>query len=351
MFLTIISFIFVHEFGHFISAKKFDIRVEEFSLGFGPKLISHKKGETLYSLRLFPLGGFCNLTGENIPDDSLDSMNKEKRNIYEQTLKNGRCFHQKSPLKKFLVIFMGPLMNFLLALFIFILFFSLIGVPAPNESSIIGEVISETPAQEAGLQAGDEIKKINSISVDNWEDMTEIIRNNHGEKIIIEYERNNTIHSTELVPVYDEDVGGGIIGIRASLIRERVGPITAIKSAVVEFGLVIYYTVAGFATIISERTAEGVGGPVMIASMTGEAARVGFYYLLHFIAVISINIGFINLLPIPALDGGRLLFISVEMIRGKPVAPEKEGFIHFIGFIILLFLIILIIYQDIIEIF
>lgn len=355
MLTTIISFlfvlgaiIFIHEFGHYITAKLTDIRVEEFALGFGPKLISTKKGETVYSLRVLPLGGFCNMTGEFLPDDDLE---EEKQKIYEQAHSKGRCFHQKSVWKRFMVVIMGPLMNFFLALLVFLVVFTVYGIPVDSiDTTRLGEVTPKLPAAEAGLKPGDKITAVNGQNVDSWNKMSDIIRSADGEKLIIEYVRKEKSKTVTLQPEFNEELDYWIIGISAPLKREHVGVFETTGRAIQNTGRLIYATVYGLINMVAERSAEDVGGPVQIASIVGDAARLGFSNLLTWLAILSVNIGLINLLPIPALDGGRLLFMIVEKIRGKPVSPEKEGLVHFIGFIILIILMLLIIYRDILGI-
>ncbi|MFW6410319.1 MAG: RIP metalloprotease RseP, partial [Halanaerobiales bacterium] len=339
--------IFVHEFGHFITAKKSDIRVEEFALGFGPRLFSRQKGETIYSLRAIPLGGFCNMTGEFPPDEDAD---EEEKKTYEMAQKAGRTFNQKSLLKRFLVIFMGPLMNFLLAIIIFAMIFSFFGIPVDNsQSTTIGELIPERPASEAGFRAGDEIVRVDGQSVDTWEEMSSIVSQSAGEEITIELKRNEEIISKNIEPVEDKETGQGVIGVYPEVVREKLGPFKAIGYGVLQTGQTIVAIFAGFAQMISQRSAADLGGPIMIASIVGQAARVGMANLLNWTAFISINLGILNLLPVPALDGGRLVFIIIEAIRGKPISPEKEGYVHFIGFVLLMILMVFIIYQDLMR--
>jgi len=354
MLITILSFlivlgvlIFIHEFGHYIMAKKSGIKVEEFALGFGPRILSKKKGETVYSIRLIPLGGFCNMTGEFPPDKETD---EEELKIYRQAEKEGRCFHQKSILTRFLVIFMGPFMNFMLAAFIFIFIFAVFGLPVDSShTTVIGELDPSKPAAEAGLQPGDKIIAVADKEVNSWEEMAKIIHGSAKKKVSIKFERNNNIKEVLVIPEYNEEIDAAVIGIYPQLIRERINIFKAIKLGLLQTYRVVYFTLAGFIQMISNRSTEGLGGPVMIASIVGQAARVGLSNLLSWMAIISVNLGIINLLPFPALDGGRILFIIFEIIRGKPVPPEKEGFVHFIGFVILITLMVFIIYRDIVR--
>ena len=352
MILTILSFIivlgiliFIHEFGHYITAKLSDIRVEEFALGFGPKLISKKWGETVYSIRAIPLGGFCNMTGEFVPDEDDD---EETLKIYNEAKENGRCFHQKSMWKRFAVIVMGPIMNFMLAIVIFFLIFSFAGLPVDTSNQpIIGELDPSRPASEAGLKPGDKIVSIDSTRVNSWQEMTGLIHNSENEPLEIIVNRNGENLTFNITPVFNEEMGVNIIGIYPEVVRESIGLIGSIKRAFTQTWQVIYLTINGFITMISNRSMEGIGGPVMIASIIGQAARNGIINVMNWTAIISVNLGIINLFPLPALDGGRILFIGIELLRGKPVDPKKEGFVHLIGFVLLMILMLFIIYNDI----
>lgn len=354
MFVTIISFIivlgvliFFHEFGHYITAKKVGVRVEEFALGFGPKILSRQKGETVYSIRSVPLGGFCNMTGEFLPDEE---MSEEEKETYLAAKEKGKCFHQKSIWQRFLVIFMGPFMNFLLAALIFILIFAIYGLPVDSsKSTVIGQVNPEQPAAGAGLKAGDKVIAIDNENVDNWNEMASIIHKSKNKSIVIKFERDNKIQKISVTPKYDENAGYPIVGIYPKLIRKKVGLFKSIRLGLIQTWDIFYYTIAGFIQMISQRSTADLGGPVMIASIIGQAAKIGLSNLLNWMAIISINLGIINLLPFPALDGGRIVFIVVEFFRGKPVAPEKEGFVHFIGFVLLMILMVFILYKDIMR--
>ncbi len=354
MVLTIISFIivlgvlvFIHEFGHYITAKKSGIMVSEFALGFGPKLIYKKVGETLYSIRAIPLGGFCNMVGE-FPAD--DSMPEKERKIYDKAKEDGRLFTQKSALKRLAVILMGPIMNFLLALLIFIFAFAVFGVPtSTTEEAVLGEVIPEQPAAEAGLRANDRILAINNQDINNWQQMAEIIRENKNNEITIRYQRDDQVNELNITPIPNEDNEAGVIGIYPKLIRESVSITRSISLGIQQTFQVFRMTLVGFAQMFREGSTDDIGGPIMIASIIGQAARVGILNVLNWTAIISINLGIINLFPFPALDGGRLFFIIVELVRGKPVDPRKESYIHMIGFAILILLMVFIIYNDVMR--
>ena len=356
MVLTIVSFIivlgvlvFIHEFGHYITAKKSDIMVSEFALGFGPKLISKKVGETVYSIRAIPLGGFCNMVGEFPADDSMPEDEKE---VYDQAKDKGRLFTQKSAFKRLAVILMGPIMNFLLAALIFILAFAVFGVPtSTTEEAVLGEVIPQQPAAEAGMRANDQILAINGQEIDSWEEMSQLIRNNAGKQITVRYQRQGEVDTINLTPVLSEDGERGVIGIYPQLVREKVSIVKSFSLGLSQTYQVFKMTISGFVQMFRESSTEDIGGPIMIASIIGQAARVGILNVLNWTAIISINLGIINLLPFPALDGGRILFIIIEMIRGKAVDPRKESFVHMIGFALLMILMLFIIYNDLMRTF
>lgn len=356
MLLTIVSFlivlgvlVFIHEFGHYITAKKSDIMVSEFALGFGPKLIHKKVGETLYSIRAIPLGGFCNMVGEFPADESMPEAEKK---VYDQAKTAGRLFTQKSAFKRLAVILMGPIMNFLLAALIFIFAFSVFGVPTSTRNdAVLGEVIPEKPAAEAGLRANDRIVAINKQEINSWQEMSEIINANPEKEITIRFQREDEIKQVLIKPIYSEDKSRGIIGIYPQLIREDVPFGKSILLGLQQTYHVAKMTVLGFVKMFKDSSAEDIGGPIMIASIIGQAARVGILNVLNWTAIISINLGIINLMPFPALDGGRILFIVIEMIRGKAVDPRKESYVHLIGFAFLILLMIFIIYNDVLRTF
>lgn len=354
---TLISFIlvlgvliFAHEFGHYIVAKWTGVRVEEFALGFGPKLIKYKKGETLYSIRIFPLGGFCKLTGE-FPHAEED-LEGEELETYRDAVQKGRALYQKSILQRFGVFFTGPLMNFVLAAVVIAIVFIAVGIPntASNEP-VIGEVGLEQPAYNAGLKKNDRILAIDGKKVNTWEDISRLISQSQNESVEIMIERDGKEKLYKIKPAYDQQEDRRIIGIWPKIFSEKVGVGTAIWTAILETFYMIKTLIVGFWQMITFQVSADVGGPVLIAKMVGEAAEVGWVYLLRLTALLSINLGIINLIPFPALDGGRILFLGIELIRGKKVDPEKEGIVHFIGFVILMALIVLIIYRDIVRIF
>jgi regulator of sigma E protease len=329
--------IFVHEFGHFGVAKLTGVRVEEFSLGMGPPLFKHKKGETLYSLRVLPLGGFCKMTGEMDEEEepSLDPQN----------------FNNKPWGARSAIIAAGSAMNFLLGALIFVLMFSIVGLPT-DYTNQIGEVIPEGVAAKAGLLTGDEIIKINGQTINSWQEITTIIHSGNGQALNLLVKRDEQLLRVEVVPEFDVENGVYLIGIMPQEpILERMPLLAGISQG---FGQTYEITREMirqlFLLITGQVSTDGVAGPVGIIKIIGESARLGWINVAYLTAIISINLGLINLLPIPALDGGRLFFLIIEALRGgKKIEPEKENFVHFLGFALLMLLMVFITYQDIIR--
>lgn len=332
--IIIAILILVHEFGHFIAARRIGIPVHEFSLGFGYKLFSTKRGETEYSLRLIPLGGFVRMAGEE-PGD----------------MENPNGFSSRTPLEKMIVSFAGPFMNFVLAILIFIYTFAVIGVAQPVNEAIIGEVIKDKPAYQAGLKPGDKILAINDKSVANWNQFVETIQKvPAGKTLQLKISREQETKMLNMTPVRNESTGKSIVGVYSKVTFERQGILTAVKLGFVQTYQMTIVMLTGLGMLFTGGVSSSdIAGPVGITNMVGDAARSGFVYLLSFTAFLSINLGILNLLPIPALDGSRIVFAIVEAIRRKPMNPEKEGYIHWIGFLFLMLIMIFATYNDIVR--
>ncbi len=318
--------ILVHELGHYLVARLTGIKVLELAIGFGPKLIGWRKNNIDYSLRVFPLGGFCRLLGEN-PEEASEP----------------NSFPQKPILSRAAVLIAGAGMNLLLAIAVFfIIFFFIAGVP-DTETARIGYIIEDSPAELIGLQSGDLVMTINGMSIEKWEDVLRIISARPNEELEMIIDRDGTFQE---IMVVSENVPGserGMIGIGPVIQKYRVLP--SLKYSLERFGTVI----ASIFQVITGQAPLDVAGPVGIIFVIGEVAQTGFINLLLLTALISISLGIMNLLPIPALDGGRLFFLLVEALRGRRIDPEKEGFIHFIGFALLILLILFITYQDLLR--
>lgn len=326
-FLTFITAVIVftllvviHEFGHFIMARLSGVKVEEFAIGMGPKIWGYQAKETLYSIRAFPLGGFCKMLGE-------DESNQDPR-----------AFNNKPILNRIITIAFGPIMNLLLAVLIFSLVFT--NVP------IVSEVSENSPASKAGIVAGDKILDINGTAITEWEQMRNIISENKGKEIALTFQRDGETKQVKLIPISREGEEGVIIGVSSSIAFKGFSISQGIKDT--------YYITSEMIKFLGQlftgkASMQYVEGPVKIVKRLGEAARVGTAVVMQFAGFLSLNLCIINLLPFPALDGGRLVFLVIEAIRRKPVDPQKEGLVHFIGFVLLMMLSVFIIYKDIIT--
>lgn len=343
--LVLAVIILVHEWGHFIACRSAGIEVEEFSIGFGPKLVSVNRrndrseqdeaGKTEYSLRLFPIGGFVRMAGSE-PDD----------------LDNPAGFNQASPWQRIKVLAAGPLMNFVLAVFIFIFAFTVIGIPQPVNQPVLGEVVAGKPAAEAGLEPGDRVISIDGRKVSTWEQMVQIIQQTQkGDTLEMVITRDGQQHTVNVRPEYNQSTKTSILGVSATLSYQKMGLWQGIKMGFVNTYATTVLMLQGLVQLITGAVSpDALAGPVGITRMIGEAAQGGLIYLLNFTALLSINLGVINLLPFPALDGSRIVFTGLELVRGRPIEAERENFIHLIGFVVLLGLIILVTFNDILNI-
>jgi len=350
---TVIAFIvifgvlvFVHEFGHFIVAKRSGIKVLEFAFGIGPKLFGFQGKETLYSIRILPLGGFCRfLSVEEVEEgEEGDQVSREEL--------LARSFESKSIWKRMAVIVAGPLMNFILGAVLFVVAFAFFGVAVADNQNLIGQVSLGKPAATAGLAAGDRIIAINRTETPDWNSVTQQIHTNPGEKMSFTVEKADTkqIVTIEITPAYDQELGKGLIGIAPSYTMQKVSVLKSIQYGflqTVEFTrqLVLYL----IHMITGEAPVE-LSGPIGVAQVIGEGVKQGMSSLFTLAAVLSINFGVLNILPLPALDGGQLAVMTFEGIRRKPLSIEKKGWIQLTGFALLIALMIAVTYQDILRI-
>lgn len=346
---TIISFvvslgilIFIHEFGHFVAAKLFGIKVERFSLGFGPRLLGKEVGDTDYRISAFPLGGYVKMLGESGEEE------------IPEELKPVSFSHQ--PLRRrFAVVAAGPSSNLLLAVFLYALIFAFFGLT--KTTTDIGSVTPDSPAAAAGLQADDKVLEVNGVEVQEWSDLSELIQESGGKSVQLKLQRYDKVFTVELTPeirktqtILGEEVKRPLIGIVASnnFIVEKVNPFQAMYYAVDQTIAMIELTfvVLGklFAGAISPKT---LAGPIGIAQMSGQVAKAGPLAFLSFLALLSINLGILNLLPIPILDGGHLLFFCIEAVRGKPLSIKKRELAQQVGLFLLLVLMVFVFYNDI----
>ncbi|HZX21343.1 MAG TPA: RIP metalloprotease RseP [Clostridia bacterium] len=328
-FVAIIVFgllVLIHELGHFTVAKLVDIKVHEFAIGMGPKLLQAKRGETAYSIRALPLGGYVRMEGADEESDDL------------------RSFNNKPVLARIAVIFAGPFMNFILAMGLFSIIFYFVGTPTTR----ISEVMPQSPAQHIGMQGGDIIHSINGEKMGTWQNIIDAIGNSGGKPIDITIIRNGNKIEKTVTPTRDTDTNRITIGIITAMERSII---SSIRNGVVVIKAITADILAFLRGLISRKpdVAGKVMGPVGIINLVGQVAKTGWLDILNLTAVLSVNLGLINLLPIPALDGSRIVFLFAEILRGKPIDPEKEGMIHLIGFGILITLMLFITYKDILN--
>ena len=372
--------VFIHELGHFLTAKKFGIKVTEFGFGFPPRIWGITIGETRYSINLIPLGGFVKMVGEEDPTEP-------------------RSFARQSILKRSIVLVAGSLMNLILPIFIFTIILAL-----PHDTLVgtvtIGGVAPNSPAEKSGLRQGDAILEVNSLKISNHMDLVKEISTLKGTEVEFlvrkggsnlgilgspEFTSSEYVYITPRknppslkvvneVSIPDQEIElrqaqrynpslkigdtlqqgslGVLIGTSNwKIIKDRLPLHQSIPTAFSKMGEVISFSAQGIGSLFSKGENPGLTGPIGIAQVTGEVAKVGIAPIFELTALISISLGVVNLLPIPALDGGRLMFVLLEGIRGgRRISPQKEGFIHLAGFMLLIGLVVLMSYFDIMRI-
>ncbi len=333
--------IFVHELGHFLFAKYFNVGVETFSLGFGPKVFARKFGETEYRISAFPLGGYVKMVGENIDEE-----------LSEEDLENS--FLAKTPLRRMAIVAAGPCFNLLFAYLVFIVV-CMIGIPMAT--SKIGEVLKDKPAARAGIKAGDRITSIDGKPISRWNDLALLISGSSGKPLDLTVERAGKTFPVKVTPemrtaknLLGETVTSPAIGVMVSkeVVTERVGPLEAVVKGSEHTWNVTKLTVIAVGKIFTGSiSVDNIGGPIMIAKTAGDEAKTGLVYFLSFMALLSINLGLLNLLPVPILDGGHLVFYLWEMVVGKPVNLKTREIAQQIGLVLLVGLMVLAFYNDI----
>jgi regulator of sigma E protease len=336
--------IFVHELGHFLFAKLLGVRVDVFSLGFPPKLLHKQIGDTDYRLSVIPLGGYVKLLGENPGEEVPPELEP-------------RSFQHHPLWHRFLIVLAGPAFNLLFAVLALFLVFSLSGIPYLTTE--VGGVKADSPAAHAGLQRGDKVLAVSGQPVSRWEQLSQKIRERGEHPLTLTVKRGDKIFQVELVPrrmetsdIFGAKVSALIIGISSgdSLALENVGPIRALWEGGVYTVRLCWLTVQSFyKLIVREVPLNSIGGPILIAQVAGRQAEMGVTYLVQFMAVLSVNLFLLNLLPIPILDGGHLFFFSMEAIRGKPLELKHREVAQALGLMLILALMILVFYQDIVR--
>ena len=342
LFILILSVIvFIHEFGHFIFAKLNGVYVYEFAIGMGPKIWGKKGKETEYTIRAIPIGGFCQLAGEDLDDDDLQDVPEDRR------------LQSKKVWQRFLIMFFGAGNNFISA--ILILFFMALVWGGSTMTPTITQVTEDYPAFKAGIEAGDVVKEINGHKIKTSDDISLYLAiADPKEKSTFVVEKSNgdvEKYSFKAKKVKQDGENSYVYGIGMQQ-EKTTGFVEAIKytikktgSIFKQMGITIGYLFTGGISL------NQLSGPVGIYSVVGESSKAGIQNVLYLVAFLSINVGFINLLPLPAFDGGHILFLIIEKIKGSPVKPELEEKIHAIGMMLLLLLMVVITISDIIKLF
>lgn len=416
---TVIAFILmfgllvsVHEWGHLIFAKRAGMLAREFAIGFGPKIFSFTKNETLYTIRLLPIGGYVRVAGDDPEiielkpghhiglefnqDGKVDKIivnNKDKHpnahlievesvDLDHELIIDGYDIGDESERKRFSVdrkaffimderetqiapydrqfasktvgqramqLFAGPMMNFILAIVIFIIIGLVQGVP--TDRALIGTVTPDSPAESAGIQSGDEIIQIDGSSISSWREFTTVIEKSANEEVDLVVKREEQTAELTVIPkeVEREDGKVGQVGVTPGFEKSFLGTF--------KYGFMQTYHTTKliltnlFMLVTGQLSIDMLSGPVGIYDVTDKVVQTGFMNFLMWTAMLSINLGIINLVPLPALDGGRLLFVAIETVRGKPIDPQKEGLVHVIGFALLMLLMIVVTWNDIQRLF
>lgn len=342
-FLIVLSvLILIHEFGHFIAARRIGVRVEKFSFGFGPKLFSFKRGDTEYLISAIPLGGYIKMAG----DEPGEALKGEKWEFLSRKISD-----------RFSIIFAGPLLNYILAFLIFSVIFMF---GSPTLTTEVGSLLNDYPAAKSGILTGDKVMQVDGKNVRYWEDMTVLIHSHINGPISLKVERKGMAIDFEIVPVIRDikDVFGkakrtALLGIAPSQ------KIESVKYGFFEsFGMgfkklidLTNITYRALWSIVTGRLSikESMTGPIGIFIITGKAAQMGFIYLVHLMGLLSASLAIFNLLPLPVLDGGHILFLLVEKIRSRPLSVKSQEVISNIGVAFLIMLTVFIIYSDIMK--
>jgi regulator of sigma E protease len=333
--------VFVHELGHFLAAKWVGVGVERFSLGFGPKLLGKTVGETEYLISAVPLGGYVKMIGEEV-GESVDPALEQ------------RSFAHKPVGSRILIVFAGPFFNILTAIVVFSATFAFFGVNVPLDVPRVGGVIPDAPAQRAGLEPGDEILSVGNTVVQTWQGLAEQIQHSEGEETSLVVKKGKEGDTVELavIPELRTDPTGGDAKYAIGITPEAEARSVSLGQAVV-FGANETWSWTKLVAqslvwlVRGKVSAKEVGGPILIVQLAHDQAQRGLDYLLRFTAIINVNLAVFNLLPIPLLDGGHLLFFFIELVLGRPLSVRSREMAWRVGFLVIVSLIVFVFYNDI----
>ena len=317
--------IFVHELGHFIVAKLSGVRVNEFAIGMGPAIFKKQKGETLYAVRVFPIGGYCAMEGED--EDSDDPA----------------AFNNKPAWKRACVLAAGSFMNLVTCIVLLIIIAFAIG----QASTTISEVAPGSPAEKTGVMAGDTVVAVDGTAINEWDDLIQAIGYSKEDTAQVEVLRDGEDITLTTDLEYDKEAGRNLIGISPVMKRNPGKAVVAGFTNTGKMTVMMYDVLRQL--FVGKVSVSDLSGPVGIVYATNEAAKSGIIYVVYLAALLSLNLAIINMLPFPALDGGRLLFLVIRLFTGKRVSDETEGKIHFIGICLLFALMIYVTFNDVIK--
>ena len=346
--------VFVHELGHFIAAKRTGMRVDEFAIGFGPVIYQQRDGETLYSLRLIPLGGFNKIYGmsrEEAEGEDTPSSTLEGGSNSEQVHEAGRAFYEKPVWAKMVVIAAGSIMNFVLPMLLFFIVLIGSGYDRPIDQAIVGKIFDKMPAATSGLAEGDRIIKVNGVDINTWPELTTALKHKFEQPIVLTVVKDQQVREIKVQPNYDEKTQRSLLGIAQATEKVKPGVLEAAQMSVTNTFKIAKGMIEGLANIVRGKVEADVAGPIGVAQMAGDVAKTGIFNLLTFAAFLSINLGIINLIPIPVLDGGHLVDLAIEGIRGKPLSGKYRYAAQMFGIAVLLGLMIFATANDIGKIF
>jgi len=358
LFVTIVGFVLIlsilviiHELGHFITAKKLGIKVEEFGFGFPPRVFGIKRGETLYSINLLPVGGFVKLYGEDAAGGGSVKLKGQ-----ESLKDKKRAFFARPAWQRASVILAGVFMNFVLAIVIISYLFTTQGVAIPTDNIKIVDVARDAPAYSSGLKSGDEIISLNSKKITSVEEFISTTKEHLGQPVVLEVKRDGQVFDLTVAPRENYPKGEGPFGIAITNIEvKKYKWFEAPFFGTIEAGKFSFLIVQSLGSTLFNLVAHGtkpvgVAGPVGVAQVVGQAMSVSVNATLWVMALLSLNLAVLNILPIPALDGGRLFFIIIELVTRRKVNPKYENYAHAAGLFILLGLMVVITFFDIIRV-